>query len=519
MTDAQRAKAEEQAAVKKAKSAAKAAWKDANPAVRAQRLRVYPTPAQRKTLHRWMDASRWTYNQALAHINATSDFLMAKGPFTSTLRALFVNERALDALGAEWAKDTPYNVRDMALTDLHKAHTSNIAKQQKQREEGRRVIAFKVKFRSKKVEQQSLVVEADNWGRMRGEYAQVFGPHVLRSEKPLPNTMPYDSRIMVDRLGRWYLCMPLPAHPMRRAKQPSFDPILSGASSSPASSSTATNTPTPLLYPERVIALDPGCRTFMTGYDPSGKVVEWGPGDDRHLFRLCRVADGLQAKMRAHMGPRPRVPPPPHSPEEMEALLLPKTVILTPLKTKEAQPQQLKPSNKAKRQKKPSPKLPKTVQPRKPQKQYTARQRAGFRRAFLRVHEHIRNMVADMHRKCAKWLCSNYEVIVLPKFETKGMAARVNGRRKLHSKTARAMYTWSHYTFRQRLLYKATEYENTRVVLCTEEYTSKTCGRCGEINSMLGSKKHFSCPNAACRAEVDRDANGARNIYLKWQCT
>lgn len=124
-----------------------------------------------------------------------------------------------------------------------------------------------------------------------------------------------------------------------------------------------------------------------------------------------------------------------------------------------------------------------------------------------------------MHHKCAKWLCSNYDVIILPVFETQRMTSRKGKRRRLNSKTCRQMYTWSHYTFRQRLLYKATEYENTRVVLCTEEYTSKTCGLCGGLNHKLGGSKHFVCPNAACGARVDRDANGARNIYIKWKCT
>ena len=38
--------------------------------------------------------------------------------------------------------------------------------------------------------------------------------------------------------------------------------------------------------------------------------------------------------------------------------------------------------------------------------------------------------------------------------------------------------------------------------ICTEEYTSKTCGRCGELNDVKA-------------LVIDRDVNGARNIYIK----
>jgi len=46
-----------------------------------------------------------------------------------------------------------------------------------------------------------------------------------------------------------------------------------------------------------------------------------------------------------------------------------------------------------------------------------------------------------------------------------------------------------------------------------ESYTSKTCGRCGNINKELGSSKSYKC--SKCHLEIDRDVNGARNIYLK----
>jgi len=38
-----------------------------------------------------------------------------------------------------------------------------------------------------------------------------------------------------------------------------------------------------------VISLDPGVRTFMTGYDPSGMAVEWGKNNIGRIYRLSYV--------------------------------------------------------------------------------------------------------------------------------------------------------------------------------------------------------------------------------------
>jgi putative transposase len=49
----------------------------------------------------------------------------------------------------------------------------------------------------------------------------------------------------------------------------------------------------------------------------------------------------------------------------------------------------------------------------------------------------------------------------------------------------------------------------------TEEYTSKTCSKCGQVHNKLGGNKVFKCPNPDCQNVMDRDKNGAFNIMLK----
>jgi transposase len=87
--------------------------------------------------------------------------------------------------------------------------------------------------------------------------------------------------------------------------------------------------------------------------------------------------------------------------------------------------------------------------------------------------------------------------------------ARVIGRT-----TARAMLSWAHFQFRQRLEAKAREYPWVRVHAdIGEEWTSKTCTRCGHIRHDLGAAEVYRC--AQCGLVIDRDVNGARNIFIK----
>ena len=141
-------------------------------------------------------------------------------------------------------------------------------------------------------------------------------------------------------------------------------------------------------------------------------------------------------------------------------------------------------------------------------------QRRRRRKALYRINEKIRNRVKELHCKLAVWLCSNYKVILLPKFKTQNMIRR--GCRKLRSKTARAMCTWSHYKFQQVLLQKSQLYPWCKVIICDESYTSKTCGQCGTIHSKLGGNKVFKCPSKSCNYQADRDVSASRNILLRY---
>lgn len=128
-----------------------------------------------------------------------------------------------------------------------------------------------------------------------------------------------------------------------------------------------------------------------------------------------------------------------------------------------------------------------------------------FNKAMQRIRWKIKDLIDEIHNKTALFLCKLFDVIYLPTFETQEMVS------KLKHKTSRAMLGWAHYRFKMKLKSKAEEY-SCKVGDCTEEYTSKTCGNCGEINS-IGGKEVWTCKHCGC--VHDRDINGARNILFK----
>src|SRR3989338_4930467 len=67
--------------------------------------------------------------------------------------------------------------------------------------------------------------------------------------------------------------------------------------------------------------------------------------------------------------------------------------------------------------------------------------------------------------------------------------------REIRSQTVRSMLTWSHYRFKQRLLFKC---KHAKVIIVNEAYTTKTFGKCGNLNWGIGGKKIFKCPKSEC---------------------
>jgi putative transposase len=132
-----------------------------------------------------------------------------------------------------------------------------------------------------------------------------------------------------------------------------------------------------------------------------------------------------------------------------------------------------------------------------------------MKKRILKMCNKTKNRVTDIHCKLSNEICQENYDILISKFRVSEMVKKIN--RKIGKDATRKMLGWSHYKFRQRLFDKSEEYQCI-VHEVSEHYTSKTCGKCGNVNYKLGSSKIFTCP--ACGFILDRDWNGARNIFI-----
>lgn len=202
----------------------------------------------------------------------------------------------------------------------------------------------------------------------------------------------------------------------------------------------------------KTIAFDPGVRTFQTGFNSDGNFVEYGKGEIKKLFTLGKRIDALQSKIDKHC----------------------------------------KPSYTSKKEK----------------IQYKNR-RMRWRREMGRILNRVNNLKRDMHWKMAREIVQEYKHVLISRFHVSEMVKKMN--RKINTETTRKMLNWSHFIFRQRLKHKAKEFGSV-VHEVGEHYSSKCCGQCGRIHWNLKGSKTFHCPY--CHFKIDRDFNGARNIFL-----
>ncbi|MCI0709047.1 MAG: transposase [Chloroflexi bacterium] len=356
---------------------------------KSKKIRIYPTPEQAQLFKFWLDTSRYIYNLTVENLRKHD------GPTPNWKEY----KKYIHSITPEWALKCPRAIRDIAVRDACFALRDN-----KKKVKQGLIDRFELGFRSRKNPFQSCFIRNDAI-KQDSIYIRYAGS--LAFSEPLPDK-PKDSRLIYHR-RRWYLSVPYETTTQRAQAE----------------------------NQDRIVALDPGIRTFMTFFAEDS--FGWlGEGDYQRIMKLLLAMDNLKSQMA---------------------------------KT-------------------------------------TAKRRRRLKKAFNKLAHKRDDLIAEMHHKVALFLVQHFDIILLPDFEVSDMVKRQ--KRKIRSKTVRAMLGFKFARFAEHLECKAFEYGKT-VVSVNEAYTSKTNSWTGEVNDHLGGRKTIYVDGVP----VDRDLNGARGIYLR----
>lgn len=262
------------------------------PAKRSRHACLALTKEQKQVLLRWFGTARWTYNRCVSYCQIPNN---NSAVTLNNLRSCFVNSDSEAVAQNPWLLKTPYEVRDAAVREFLVAYTNGMNRKKEDS-----TFKFALKPRKRKSDNESIAVLKKCY--KNGTPYKTFWVSE-ESSKPLPalsatwdllpERIPHDSKLL--RKGkRFFLAVSLPL-PTQRTGIPTMG--------SPKTPQSWLDTQEPkkefLREPpcEKIVAIDPGVRTFASLYDPDGDFIEWGSKDINRIQRLCYYMDDLQSRI------------------------------------------------------------------------------------------------------------------------------------------------------------------------------------------------------------------------------
>ncbi len=365
--------------------------------LKSRSIKLQLTKRQKKILKQWMGSSRWTYNQCVSKSKSEKVTL-------ESLREYCVYEDSALFPKNEWLKNTPQSIRDLSVRQFITSYKTELKKYKKSGK------PFDMSHKSRKDGDMIEINRRDIEGKKKlfPQICPLFGHFKGHKEWPEIHGA---IKLTRDKFDTFYIHIPTLYEYQKTIEEA-----------------------------KKTIALDPGNRKFLVGYDTE-TIVTVGNHEFSSIKKYLRAIDAVCSKR-----------------------------------------------DKAKKKKK--------------KKMYS--------KVINRLYKRVKNLRDDCHKKTAHYLTTNYDLIILPKFETQKMVKKE--KRNINSRSARTMMTWAHYSFRERLAFKCKE-RGKHLKIVDESYTSMTCTRCGHLKTTKSSAEWYKCKQ--CHLEIDRDYLGARNIYLK----
>jgi putative transposase len=200
-----------------------------------KKIRVYPESKLNQIWRHWLAGCRFVYNRGIEAF---------KNGFQGSsydLEAFVLNDLP------EWLKTVPRHPKANAVQDAYDAWKQAKANN------------GEAKYRS--CRQGVSTIKFKNGNYIKGTwFPQLTKGCSFQPSEPLPESGNYGTQLVRDR-RRWFAVIP-------------------------------EYIPTEITTQSRVIALDPGVRTFLTGYEVQ-TVLEVGKGDIERIVRLCFHLDKL----------------------------------------------------------------------------------------------------------------------------------------------------------------------------------------------------------------------------------
>jgi transposase len=230
------------------------------------KVQIYPDRQQGKTIKSWFGTHRFVYNKFLAYTKNTKTDIK-KFNFYTMRNKFVISNKGENKLIEEWELETPKDIRAGAIKDCITAHKGGFTKGDK----------FEVRFRTKKKKSYAIDIAKTAIKKVDGGF-KVYPTFLKecvrvkkRTKKVLESlTITHDCKLFFDGLN-YFLLIPI--------DKPE------------------------LVVPEGIstgdiIALDPGVRTFQTGFSEK-EVVEFKSRTEL-LEKYHASIARIQAKKNCH---------------------------------------------------------------------------------------------------------------------------------------------------------------------------------------------------------------------------
>ncbi|TAG93945.1 MAG: transposase [Oscillatoriales cyanobacterium] len=211
---------------------------------KSRKIRIFLNPDQKALLKQWFGVSRFVFNTTVKYLQQPDTKANWMAIKTDILNRL-----------PDWAKPVPFQIKSIAIKD------ACLAVKKAKGDFKKTGKICKVKFRSRKDTKQSLYIPKSAIGS-KGIYHTKLGQSKLKEALPKDFS---DGRLTLA-YGEYYIVVSEEVQPQQTDNQ------------------------------GRVVALDPGVRTFMTFFSETS--YGWlGNDSNLHIQKLCFKLDKLTSKM------------------------------------------------------------------------------------------------------------------------------------------------------------------------------------------------------------------------------